>query len=44
MKYYYYIFILLFKILHIQTGSYNMHIGNHAIKALYGQCNLKSWF
>jgi len=21
-----------------------MHIGNHAIKVLYGQCNMKSWF
>jgi len=21
-----------------------MIIGNHVIKALYGQCNLKSWF
>jgi len=21
-----------------------MHIENHVIKALYGQCNLKSWF
>jgi len=20
-----------------------MHIGNHVIKALYGQCNMKSW-
>jgi len=21
-----------------------MHIGNHAIKLLYGQCNMKCWF
>jgi len=21
-----------------------MHIGNHAIKVLYGQCNMKIWF
>jgi len=20
-----------------------MHVGNHAIKVIYGQCNMKSW-